>query len=122
MKDEFLLSHIASMRLGKDGKWRIRPGLQEWLWEDNLERFTALWRRPWDIPLFQRSMDQLDPKIALRDLQVPVLIIDSVNDQDYLPASSDNEALTRLNPNLVRHVVYETHRTTTRCEVIQTGS
>lgn len=99
-----LLAWITPMA---NQRWAICPGVLSLFnmqnsrqWRNNIQRSTA-------VPLFAESMSILEPKIIYRNLHVPMLILDPVEDNDPFPFTKENQALARKHPSFIKHIVYE---------------
>lgn len=101
---ESLFELLTQMSQESDGRWRLNSGLTEWLGEDTLERLLELLRRPSLGTLFQQSVFSTRPLAIFRNLDVPTLIIDTV--EDPFPATDQNQALQQLHPDLIDHQVW----------------
>lgn len=90
------------------GQWGVNPGLAEWLGEESWESIVKSINRPAAAPLFEFSTMTLEPRIAYRNLKVPMLIFDPIDVNDQLKDfHQDNAHLKNEHPDLVTHLVYD---------------
>jgi pimeloyl-ACP methyl ester carboxylesterase len=101
------LQTFALLSQGGDGQWMVNRGLSAWLEQDSRPRMLNLLRRPSLTPLFQWSVSAVIPAVIFRNLDVPMLIIDPVQDDDPFPASDQNQQLQHAHPSLVTHRIYQ---------------
>lgn len=97
---------LALLKKNNAGKWGIYSGLINLFHMSSSQDFMDLILRPTKVPLFAESMIMMEPKIIFRNLNVPVLILDPVNENDPRPFEKENEALHTQFPKLVTHVIY----------------
>jgi len=97
---------LAWITQNNKGRWAISPGVLDLFhmrfaeqWSANILRFTR-------APLFAESMSILEPKIVYRNLQVPLLILDPVSKNDFMPFEVENAALQKQHPTFITHKIY----------------
>lgn len=99
---------INSLRQDANGLWGYNPGLYQWLGEDSLQGALDGAFRPTIVPLFEASTTMMQPKIIYRNLHVPLLIFDPIDERDWMKDFlAENLALQQQHPNLITHLVYE---------------
>lgn len=99
---------INSLRQDANGLWGYNPGLYQWLGEDSLQGALDGAFRPTIVPLFEASTTMMQPKIIYRNLHVPLLIFDPIDERDWMKDFlAANQALQQQHPNLITHLVYE---------------
>jgi pimeloyl-ACP methyl ester carboxylesterase len=102
------LRTFHSVNKSSAGQWAWNPDLDKWLGEDSWESITKNTLRPTEAPLFEYSTMMLEPKIAFRNLQVPLLIFDPIDSTDvFKDFEEDNRLLTQQHPKWVTYLVYE---------------
>lgn len=52
-------------------------------------------------------MSILEPKIVYRNLNVPLLILDPVSKDDFMPFETENSSLQKQHPNYITHKIYK---------------
>ncbi|QNF32723.1 alpha/beta hydrolase [Adhaeribacter swui] len=97
---------LAWITKNRKDRWAISPGVIDLFhmrfakqWSNNILRFTR-------APLFAESMSILEPKIVYRNLNVPVLILDPVSENDFMPFEEENSALQKQHPAFITHKIY----------------
>ncbi|MCH8247701.1 MAG: alpha/beta hydrolase [Bacteroidetes bacterium] len=90
----------------ENGRWTNQAVLTRWLWEDTKEHGELMFSAPHKGPLFERSTLQFEPKVALRDLSVPALILDPVSDDDFFRMTDGIRELKEKFPDLITHSIY----------------
>jgi len=99
---------INSLRQNANGLWGYNPGLYQWLGEDSLQGALDGAFRPTIVPLFEASTTMMQPKIIYRNLHVPLLIFDPIDERDWMKDFlAENQALQQQHPNLITHLVYK---------------
>lgn len=98
---------LAWIKKNKEGKWAIYPGVFELFNMNNAEQWSNNILRPTRVPLFAESMSILEPKIIYRNLHVPLLILDPVSEDDFMPFEEENKALQKQHPAFITHKIYE---------------
>ena len=73
----------------------------------NQEQFLMNIYEPSNTPLFARSMAMMDPIKIYQELNIPLLILDPVNEEDLFPFEEENRALKKMHPDLITHHIYE---------------
>ncbi len=110
-KGNITLTTFHSINESSKGQWTINPGLAKWLGEDSWEIMTNYILRPTEAPLFEYSTMMIEPKIVYRNLQVPLLIFDAIDNEDAFKDFEKNNRLLKQNhPKWVTHLVYENTR------------
>ena len=98
---------LAWITVDSSGKWGIGTGTEDLFNMRNEEQFLDTILRPTRATLFGESMSIIEPKIIYRNLQVPMIILDPISDQDFLPFEKENEQLKNSHPDLIVHKRYE---------------
>ena len=96
---------LAQMSQSDDGRWGRNRGLATWFNDDSPEGLLYA-RRPSLRAPFDHSAWVLMPTVIFRNLDLPVLVIDPVQENDQFPVTNQNKALQRLHPDLVDHQVW----------------
>ncbi|QMU30937.1 alpha/beta fold hydrolase [Adhaeribacter radiodurans] len=98
---------LAWITKNNKGRWAISPGVIDLFhmrsarqWSDNILHFTR-------VPLFAESMSILEPKIVYRNLNVPLLILDPISKDDFMPFEAENSSLQKQHPNYITHNIYK---------------
>lgn len=99
--------NLSWIQQNKNQKWVIGEGQLELFGMQNSESFSNLILRPTKTTLFGQSMASMEPKIIYRNLSVPLLILDPVNDNDVFPFEKENEALANKHRGLIKHIIYK---------------
>ena len=99
-----LLAWIAQ---DAEGNYSIGPGIEDLFHMKNQEQFLMNIYEPSNTPLFARSMAMMDPIKIYQELNIPLLILDPVNEEDLFPFEEENRALKKLHPDLITHHIYE---------------
>ncbi len=99
---------LALIRQSKKGGWCLNPDLKEWLGQTTAEDGLRNIYKTMTAPLFEASSLLFVPKIAYRNLTVPVLIFDPQgDDKDGFFALSDQyEELQKMHPGYVTLLHY----------------
>jgi pimeloyl-ACP methyl ester carboxylesterase len=106
---EPLLDLLVRINPAGNDRWAFLPGFTEMV--GTKQSITAGSTRPTTLPLLQASMHALIPLVVFRRLDVPMMILDPQEPNDFVPVTDQNERLARLHPTLVTHRVYpETNR------------
>ena len=89
------------------GRWAVGPGILDLFhmrfakqWSANILRFTQ-------SSLFAESLSILEPRLVYRNVDVPVLILDPVSKNDFMPFRAQNAALQKQHPAFITHKIYE---------------
>ncbi|GMQ28023.1 alpha/beta hydrolase [Algoriphagus confluentis] len=98
---------LAWITQDKDGFWTIGAGLEELFHISTIDQFVENIKNSSQVPLFARSMAQMEPLVIFRNLDVPILILDPVHDVDIFPFESENEKLKIQHSKLVTHRIFE---------------
>lgn len=88
-------------------QWKIYPGLLELFHMNSAQQWSDLILRPTKVGLFGASMSMLAPEIIYRNLNVPMLILDPVSENDFMPFEKENAALQARHPDFIEHKIYE---------------
>lgn len=97
---------LAWIKETKNG-WEICPGVMELFQMNSASQWSDLILRPTKVNLFGASMSMLSPEIIYRNLKVPMLILDPVIENDFMPFEKENAALKRQHPEFITHKIYE---------------
>lgn len=100
-------SALAWIRKSGEKQWGIYPGVMELFQMNTAQQWSDLILRPTKVSLFGASMSILAPEIVYRNLKVPMLILDPVNDHDFMPFEKENAALQAQHPEFIVHKIYE---------------
>ncbi|MBC8984358.1 alpha/beta hydrolase [Pedobacter sp. N36a] len=87
--------------------WEICPGVMELFQMSNARQWSDLILRPTKVSLFGASMSMLSPEVIYRNLKVPMLILDPVMENDFMPFEKENAALQEQHQKFITHRVYE---------------
>ena len=98
---------LAWITQDKDGSWSIGSGIEELFHMSSPSQFLQNIQRPTQVPLFAKSMAMMEPTIIYRNLRVPMLILDPVDDNDLFPFERQNKKLREMHPNLIQHRIYK---------------
>lgn len=98
---------LAWITQDKEGYWTIGPGIEELFHMSNPAQFMQNITRPSQSPLFAKSMALMEPSIIYRNLSVPMLILDPIQENDIFPFEEENESLKNLHPTLITHNIYQ---------------
>lgn len=98
---------LAWITKNAEGRWAVCPGVLNLFnmrtaeqWSDNILQFTR-------APLFAESMSVLEPKIVYRNLHAPLLILDPISKDDFMPFEEENATLQKQHPAFISHKIYE---------------
>jgi pimeloyl-ACP methyl ester carboxylesterase len=99
---------LAAIKQNTSGKWVIGQGISELIGFNSAGELLTMTYRPFaSNKLFGTSYMLLNPKIIYRNLDVPMLILDPVSDNDFMPVEKENEKLQKAHPNLIIHKIYK---------------
>jgi pimeloyl-ACP methyl ester carboxylesterase len=101
---EPLLDLLVRINPAGNGRWAFLPRFTEMVGttQSNIAGIT----RPTTLPLLQWSQHALIPLVVFRRLNVPMMILDPQEPNDFWPVTDQNERLARAHPSLVIHRVY----------------
>ncbi len=89
------------------GKWRINPGIGDFVCDRTAEQCITNINRPFAAnSLFGASTTLLYPKVIYRNLDIPMLILDPVSDNDWFDFEKENTLLQKSHPQYITHKVY----------------
>ncbi|WP_316820800.1 alpha/beta hydrolase [Pedobacter gandavensis] len=100
-------SSLAWISKSAEQQWKIYPGLMELFQMNSTQQWYDLILRPTKVGLFGSSFSTLMPEVIFRNLNVPMLILDPVSENDFMPFTTDNAALQAKHPNYIEHKIYE---------------
>lgn len=100
-------SSLASISKLAGKQWKIYPGLMELFQMNSTQQWSDLILRPTKAGLFGSSFSMLSPEVIYRNLNVPMLILDPMSENDFMPFEKENAALQAQHPKFITHKVYE---------------
>ena len=99
---------LNGLKIGLDGKWGYTNDIWPAVANESPESMLNAVESPTLAPLLASSTYLMEPLIIYRNLNVPLVIIDPVNENDswqnYTP---ENIELKNLHPKLVFHQIYK---------------
>lgn len=98
---------LAWITKNAEGRWAVGPGILNLFNMSTAEQWSTNILRPTRAPLFAESMAILEPKIVYRNLRVPLLILDPVSKDDFMPFEEENTALQKQHTAFIIHKIYE---------------
>jgi len=98
---------LSQIKKNNQGKWSIYSGVMKLFNMQSGAQWTNNVLRPTLSPLFAESMSVLEPKIVYRNLNVPVLILDPISENDFMPFTEENKALKQKHPAYITHKIYK---------------
>ena len=92
------------LKQSKNGQWGLNIGLKEWLGQTNAQDGLRNIYKTTTAPLFEASGLLFNPKIAFRNLNIPILIFDPQGDDTdgFFNLSNQYEELKNLHPNQIK--------------------
>jgi len=96
-----------SIKEDKNGLWGYNYGLRNWLDQSTPESYIKSIYTPTSSSLFISSLIMLQPNVIYRNLNVPLLIFDSQNDDNNDWDFNDNINLKQSHPYYIDHIIYE---------------
>ncbi|WP_182959655.1 alpha/beta fold hydrolase [Pedobacter gandavensis] len=100
-------SSLAWIKKVGEREWAICPGVMELFQMNIAQQWSDLILRPSKVGLFGASFSLLAPQIIFRNLDVPMLILDPVSKDDFMPFEKENAALQAAHPEFIVHKIYE---------------
>lgn len=87
----------------KDDKWIIYHGLDKYMHMENGTSYKTLLHSPKSTSRYARSIVELNPGDILKNLNVPLLIIEATGETDQFLTDKENEKLKSEHPDLITY-------------------
>lgn len=101
-------SFFTRIKQDSIGAWRMMPGINNFIGLQTAEQYLTLKFRPLAAnTLFAMSSEVLNPRIIYRNLNVPMIIFDPINDPDAFIFEKENKELQQEHPEYITLKVYQ---------------
>ncbi|MBS1772255.1 MAG: alpha/beta hydrolase [Bacteroidetes bacterium] len=89
------------------GKWKINPGMNDFVAQTNAEQDIMVTSRPFNASLFAATTVLVYPKVIYRNLDIPMIIYDPVGPNDVFNFEEENTKLQLAHPQYITHKVIQ---------------